>query len=464
MPAQDVCHAYVPPAAAAAADRHSGVWWAPDAARDLSALDASANVCTLRRAEELPRDMYSDDDRKDLPLLQSRVGAFVHAAVAEAALSNLKRQQPPDEGSHDIRDRQPPLATPTATRPTAIVSTRDSHLGHFVEVAGALAEVTAHLRPQQRRRLSPPLPPLELFFPTSAGVPEWTAALSSLLLGPGAHAAAGRSTLPAAACFSVAVFPLGVSHSDAAADDLRAAAAAAAGLPLPPLHRQRAWSGRSALLRTLRRQPLLPLRPPSAAVSVARQGPPQLAAGYCVTLLRREHTRTVANMAGLRSLLVQAFPSLPVVEASLEGAPLLEQAGAMRRTALLVAMHGAGMANVVFLPPGALALELFPLKFAYGTYRRIALRYGVHYLDWHNTAHNASHYANNCLDTSGFAAWTDDKCHRNAACRSCVRDHVVTTVDLAEVRELLEAVAIPLVRNWLMVAPSLHMPVATVSQ
>eukprot|EP00850_Spirogloea_muscicola_P003578 SM000014S00366 [mRNA] locus=s14:963690:966153:- [translate_table: standard] len=460
MPAQDVCHAYVPPAAAAAAaERHAGVWWAPDAARDLSALDASANVCTLRRAEELPRDMYSDDDRKDLPLLQSRVGSFVHAAAAEAVLGSLKRQPPPDGGSHGgVHDRQPPPPSPAATRPTAIVSTRDSHLGHFVEVGGALAEVTAHLRRQQRRQ---PSPPLELFFPTSPGVPEWTAALSSLLLGPGAQVAAGRSTPPAAACFSLAVFPLGVSHSDAAADDLRAAAAAAAGLPRPPLRRQRAWSGRSALLRTLRRQPILPLRPPSAAVSVTTQGPPQLAAGYYVTLLRREHTRTVANMAGLRSLLVEAFPGLPVVEASLEGAPLLEQAGAMRRTVLLVAMHGAGMANVVFLPPGALALELFPLKFAYGTYRRIALRYGVHYLDWHNTAHNASYYANNCLDAGGFAAWPDDECHRNAACRSCVRDHVVTTVDLAELRELLEAVAIPLVRNWLMAAPSLHMPVAT---
>ncbi|CAI5527825.1 unnamed protein product [Closterium sp. Naga37s-1] len=142
------------------------------------------------------------------------------------------------------------------------------------------------------------------------------------------------------------------------------------------------------------------------------------------------------------------FPTLPVNRVVSETAmPFAAQVRTMHRTALLVSMHGASMANVVLLQKGAAALEIMPYMWHYGAYKRIALRWGVHYYMWRNEHRNLSTYTDNCLDANGFSQWQPAKCHTVTACRACIRDKVVTEVHLGELRSALLA-AKEVVDQW----------------
>jgi len=58
-----------------------------------------------------------------------------------------------------------------------------------------------------------------------------------------------------------------------------------------------------------------------------------------------------------------------------------EQVAAMASTGILVAVHGAGEANAIYLPSGAAVIELFPWKFHKSTYRGLATSMGHWYRD-----------------------------------------------------------------------------------
>ncbi|CAI5536627.1 unnamed protein product [Closterium sp. Naga37s-1] len=181
-----------------------------------------------------------------------------------------------------------------------------------------------------------------------------------------------------------------------------------------------------------------------------------------ITVVERKGMRTISNFRPMVGLLRAVFPHLPVKVVSLEAMPFAAQVRAMHRTALLVSMHGASMANVVLLQKGAAALEIMPYMWHYGAYKRwvvvggdgvggyrgvIALRWGVHYFMWRNEHRNLSTYTDNCLDANGFSQWQPAKCHTVTACRACIRDQVVTEVHLGELRSALLA-AKEVVDQW----------------
>jgi capsular polysaccharide biosynthesis protein len=56
-----------------------------------------------------------------------------------------------------------------------------------------------------------------------------------------------------------------------------------------------------------------------------------------------------------------------------------EQVRLMASTGVLVSMHGAGLMNQIFLPPGAAVIEVFPVNFKHVLYERIAHYMGVYH-------------------------------------------------------------------------------------
>ena len=48
----------------------------------------------------------------------------------------------------------------------------------------------------------------------------------------------------------------------------------------------------------------------------------------------------------------------------------------MRKTTVLVAVHGSGMSNIVFLPKDAVVIEIFPYGFERITYEILARKIG----------------------------------------------------------------------------------------
>eukprot|EP00270_Netrium_digitus_P010204 TRINITY_DN3151_c0_g1_i1.p1 TRINITY_DN3151_c0_g1~~TRINITY_DN3151_c0_g1_i1.p1 ORF type:complete len:1008 (-),score=159.34 TRINITY_DN3151_c0_g1_i1:238-3261(-) len=204
-----------------------------------------------------------------------------------------------------------------------------------------------------------------------------------------------------------------------------------------------------------------------------------------ITVVEREGTRLVANLEDVARLLVEEFPSLPVAIIRMHALPLEQQIAFMQRTVMLVGMHGSSLSNVVFMKKGSIVLEVFPFNFFSHKFERVAIQAGVQHFSWQNLHLSNSSYPNNCINkplsqnfkenngqhtvpyredaimnanggtndseqqvSASFASLTRKQCWQIRECLFCVRDRSVTTVNLAELRNLLLRVS-PLVNEQL---------------
>lgn len=119
-----------------------------------------------------------------------------------------------------------------------------------------------------------------------------------------------------------------------------------------------------------------------------------------------------------------------------------------QKSVLFIAMHGSSLNNIIFMPRGAVVVELLPYKFYSNEYRKLALRSGLHYLSWGNIHPENAHYENDCLIKSGFAKLADEDCWRLRECVFCVRDKSITGVHAREFEEVLRNSKL-LVKKWL---------------
>jgi protein O-mannose beta-1,4-N-acetylglucosaminyltransferase len=80
-----------------------------------------------------------------------------------------------------------------------------------------------------------------------------------------------------------------------------------------------------------------------------------------IALLSRTKDRLIVNKEELREELQAAY-GLPVVEVRMEDMDLKEQAAILRKAVVAIGMHGSALILGMFLPPGALLVELFPYR------------------------------------------------------------------------------------------------------
>jgi len=109
-----------------------------------------------------------------------------------------------------------------------------------------------------------------------------------------------------------------------------------------------------------------------------------------LTLISRRNKRVILN----EHELVEAAQALgmEVQLVALERMPLYDQMRALRRTTVLVGIHGSGLTNGMFLPKGAAMIQLMP----HGVYRggsffsKPAASAGAQYMEWTNPDASAS--------------------------------------------------------------------------
>jgi hypothetical protein len=85
---------------------------------------------------------------------------------------------------------------------------------------------------------------------------------------------------------------------------------------------------------------------------------PAEAAECGITLIKREKSREYAETDELANSLKSL--NVPVRLVQLEKLAFAEQVRVLRSTRILIAPHGAGTINQIFMPPGAAIIELFP--------------------------------------------------------------------------------------------------------
>ena len=87
----------------------------------------------------------------------------------------------------------------------------------------------------------------------------------------------------------------------------------------------------------------------------------------------------------------------------LAGMPFAEQLPHFRSASVMTGMHGAGYANLIFLPVGSVVAELCPLGYCTQSYQRLSLRLGITYMRWTNRIQeNAREGYDTIVDTGQF--------------------------------------------------------------
>ncbi len=99
-----------------------------------------------------------------------------------------------------------------------------------------------------------------------------------------------------------------------------------------------------------------------------------------VIILDREHNhaRHFVNLDAMKQVMAKygVTPEYTIIR---DDATFEEQVRLMARTGVFVTMHGAGIMNEIFLPPGAAVIEIFPVHLKHVLYERIAHYAGVYH-------------------------------------------------------------------------------------
>lgn len=103
-------------------------------------------------------------------------------------------------------------------------------------------------------------------------------------------------------------------------------------------------------------------------------------------LSRGKHKRSIANEKEFVEFLERRFEGTVRVVEFTKDTPFLEQVLAFRNADILVAVHGAGLLNTMFMRSESVLVELFPYLMYTRHYQTISKRFGVRHIAWHGSS------------------------------------------------------------------------------
>ena len=107
-----------------------------------------------------------------------------------------------------------------------------------------------------------------------------------------------------------------------------------------------------------------------------------------IGIVSRTGTRRIANLSELQQGIEEALSSNRVSFSleiqSLDDLTLHQQATWFASKHIIVAVHGAGLTNCIFLQPNATVISLYPRNFYFvGYFESLITQVGGHNLDWY---------------------------------------------------------------------------------
>jgi hypothetical protein len=191
----------------------------------------------------------------------------------------------------------------------------------------------------------------------------------------------------------------------------------------------RRWFSAPSACAAFRRAALRQHAPSASDDGVLKHG--------AIALLVRRGSRFIANSGALEAAIRARFGGEDIRLLSFEGLDFAEQVRSLHDVRLLVAPHGAGLTNLVFLPPGAALVEVFPLYWHPDLYfDSLAASCGVWHRAYQNEDSAAAELDASCRETFGDTLPPLANCTSRERCVSCGKQSA-TRVDIAKIDVLL---------------------------
>jgi hypothetical protein len=371
----------------------------------------TATVPPDGRPTKLPWPPWDPHDEGDLPDCRTRTKAGAETAVVLSSAEDMledgtllpwthrfvraTRYRRPAWGM-----RGPPTApgnllggiAPEWVRGTTITVRPDGHPGHFGTVAALLAEVLPQLAERGVAR----------FFMHSSPS-DWGVWVAETVATHARMEVLTNARPRQLRCFEHVLVP--------ALDETLGDAAGYTAL------RQLAWARAEAELGAP--APRTPSSPPM------------------VTLVQRPRTRALVNAnATLDAVLAALSPQAQGRIVLLEALTPAAQVQLMRTTDVLVAVHGAALSNLLFLPPTATVVELAPYRLDLPLFGALAAMRALPYARWMGRdATTLQLPAGEKTAAACHLQYEGTPCHpiRNWPCHVCIRDHYHVVAAPAEV-------------------------------
>jgi len=154
-----------------------------------------------------------------------------------------------------------------------------------------------------------------------------------------------------------------------------------------------------------------------------------------IAFLIRRKSRYVINSHEIVKALEDRFGG-KVRQISFEGLSFSEQVAAMSDVRLFVTPHGAGVTNVVFMPPRSALIEIFPLYHRpHNYFDELARSCGIWYGAYENTNSSAAILEESCKNEFKDGLPPLDLCKSREHCAQCGKNSA-TIVDIQRIDQI----------------------------
>ena len=99
-----------------------------------------------------------------------------------------------------------------------------------------------------------------------------------------------------------------------------------------------------------------------------------------IGLINRGRTRKILNAVEIQEALSAAFPTAHITMVYMEKLSIEQQVHFWRRQDIVIAVHGAALANVVFMKTNSYLIEIFPPYYQPDMYEILSRKSGVQYI------------------------------------------------------------------------------------
>lgn len=103
-----------------------------------------------------------------------------------------------------------------------------------------------------------------------------------------------------------------------------------------------------------------------------------------IGMIQRKKTRVIENMEEIRDELLKAMQNTEIDITTFEDKSLSEQAFYFASKDIIIAAHGAALANSIFITPKTIVLQLYPTGYCYIFYEPLIEQSGGIAIDWYN--------------------------------------------------------------------------------
>lgn len=103
-----------------------------------------------------------------------------------------------------------------------------------------------------------------------------------------------------------------------------------------------------------------------------------------IGVIQRVESRLLTNINEITQAVSEKFPGLPLEVAEMEGMTFLDQAKFWNSKDVVIAAHGAAMANAVFMRRGASIVEIYPAHYYPRIYEALCRRIGIQHFAWYD--------------------------------------------------------------------------------